>query len=301
MQINGIELRHLRCLVMLAEELNFGRAAERLNMSQPPLTRIVADMEKALGVKLFARTTRRVALTPIGALFVAEAAAVLARMDAALETVGAAIARQNGLLRLAYVPFALQTVLPGILAAFRAQEHDARIDLIEMPGPAQQGALLSGWIDFAFCDMPPTNLGVDGVRLYGEELSLLVPEAHPLAGRKAVSLADLAGETLIMHPRGDYPEYFDRIEAACQNEKTPPTLWERPSGQNCLALVMSGAGLLLSPGGAHSPPSGLRRITLRSNPPLRAEIWAVWTGAGAEDRVRTLAEIAKGASLAVSG
>ncbi len=84
MKINEIELHHLRCLTVLAEELNFSRASERLHMSQPPLTRLVADVEKALGARLFARTTRRVSLSPVGAVFAAEARAVLSRAEEAL-------------------------------------------------------------------------------------------------------------------------------------------------------------------------------------------------------------------------
>lgn len=294
MKINDFELRHLRGVVAVAEELNFGRAAERLTMSQPPLTRLVADVEKVLGAKLFERTTRRVTLTPIGEVFVAEARTVLERMEDAVENVAAVIAWQEGLLRLAYVPLALQTVLPGLLAGFRAGDHDARIDMTEMPGPAQRDALRRGRIDFGLCDAPPTSSELGGVRLHREPLSLLVPETHPLAACASVCWGDLAGETLILHARQDYPEHYDRVQAACREVETPPRIWERAAGQNCMALLFSRAGLLLSPSASSFfPAQGLRRLPLR-DASLYAEVWAVWRKAASSSRVQALAKIAQG-------
>jgi len=277
MEINRIELRHLRCLVALAEELNFGRAAERLHMSQPPLTRLIADVEKTLGAKLFARTTRRVALTPVGEVFAAEAQAVLSRVEEALESVTAAVLRQAGQLRLAYVPLALQTVLPRLLAAFRAQDHDARIDLIELLGEAQAGALASGRVDMAFTDRPIKGAGHENLLLHREPLSLLVPEAHPLAVRGSVSLEELRGEPVILHPRHEYPDYYDRIIAAYESVGVSPNVRQREPGQNCMALVIGGAGLLLVPTSRNRFQSpGLRCVGVETSPPFYAEVWAAW-------------------------
>jgi DNA-binding transcriptional LysR family regulator len=286
MRINDLELHHLRCLCALAEELNFGRAAERMNMSQPPLTRLVADVEKMLGTRLFARTTRQVALTPVGAVFVAEARAVLARAEEAIRAVTEAARREAGLLRLAYVPLALQTVLPGLLGALREREHDARVDLVEMAGGTQREELAAGRIDMAFSDGPILEAGYGNLRLHREPLLLAVPESHALAARGRVSLAELGDEPLVLHPRREYPEYYDRIVAAYGALGIPPRIREREAGQNCMALVARGDGLLLTPGCFRT--ASLRYVPLDMPEPLHAEVWATWAETPAPNRVTPL-------------
>ena len=288
MNINEIDLRHLRGVVALAEELNFGRAAERLHLSQPPLTRLVAEVEKALGAALFARTTRRVSLTPVGEVFAAEARAVLARADDALRTVAEAAARQAGVLRLAYTPLALQTCLPPLLAALRTHDHEARVDLVELPGAAQQEALDAGRVDLVFSDGP---LGGEyiSVRLHREPLCLLVPQEHPLAAQVSASLGDLGGTPLILHARSDYPGYYDRVLAACASVSPMPCIVERQLGQNCLALAVGGGGVLLTPSGGHwAAGQGLRLVPLDPPLPFEAEVWAVWREGAASPRVSAL-------------
>lgn len=291
MNINELELRHLRGVLAVAEELNFGRAAERLHLSQPPLTRLVAEAEKALGAKLFARTTRRVALTPVGEVFAAEAAAVLARMDLTLKNVTSARDRQAGLLRLAYTPLALQSVLPSLLSRFREQDHDARIDLVELPASAQIEALTSGSIDFAFGGEQVNAAGVESRRLLRHPLALLLPEGHSLAERKWVELRALEGETLILHPRQEYPAYYERIAAACAASGARITIQERDAGQNCMGLVISGGGLLLVPADGKEQSYGLRQIAIKPGAALYAEIWASWLAENSAGHVKRLAEI----------
>ncbi len=298
MQINQIELSDLRAVVTLAEELNFGRAAERLLMSQPPLTRLVADVEKGVGARLFERTTRRVALTAVGEVFVAEARATLARMDDALQAVSAAARRQAGHLRLAYTPLALQTVLPRLLAALRERNHDASIDLMELWGEAQSEALRSGRIDLAFSDGPPAGAEFGSVCLHREPLGLLVPEGHPLAGRDSVTPGDLGNAPLILHPRSEYPEYYDRVLAVSAALPAPLTLRERRPGENCLALVIGGEGVLLTPsslGGVPAP--GLCRLRVETPLPLSAEVWAVWSLSAPSAPVRALIALVQASVL----
>lgn len=295
MNINEIDLHHLRCVAVLAEELNFGRAAKRLHMSQPPLTRLLAEVEKAAGARLFARTTRRVALTEVGEVFAAEARAVLVQMEDAMQHVAAARDRQAGLLRLAYTPAALQSVLPRLLSRFREHEHDARIDLIEMPAAAQREALGAGQVDLAFCGEAIDAEGLESVRLFAEPLALLVPDGHPLAGEESVQIKALHGETLILHPRQEYPSYYDRVVAACAASGPGVNIREREAGQNCLALVISGDGLLLVPVWGQ-PPLGLRRVEIETNLLLCAEIWATWRKDTPAGRAQTLIEIAEAES-----
>lgn len=262
-------------------------------MSQPPLTRLVAEVERAIGATLFARTTRRVSLTPVGEVFVAEARAVLARAVEARRVVREAAQWQAGQLRLAYTPLALMTVLPHILAAFREQEHDARVDLVELPGTqVQREALTAGQVDVAFVDEPFPADRYKNLLLHREPLSLIVPKEHPLAAHASIHLRDIGGEPLILHPQHEYPAYYDRIVAACEAAGIIPNILQRGVGQNCMVLVLGGAGLLLttiSPGDFQAP--GLRCVGVETPLPLLAEVWAVWLAETVPVRAEALIKI----------
>ncbi len=200
--------------------------------------------------------------------------------------------RQAGQLRLAYTALALQTVLPRLLAAFREQEHDARIDLAGLPGEAQQEALAAGRVDMAFADEPLQRVGYENLLLHREPLSLVVPEAHPLATRASILLQEIGGDPLILHPRHEYPAYYDRIMAACEASGITPNIRQREAGQNCMALVVGGAGLLLTPTSFHHfQAPGLRCIGIETPLPLSAEVWAVWPREHASARTGALVRV----------
>lgn len=219
---------------------------------------------------------------------------MLARAEEALRTVAAAVERQAGLLRLAYTPLALQTVLPHLLTKFRAQDHDARIDLMELLGAAQSAALASGRIDLAFAHEPVKGEEYGNLLLHRQPLSLVVPETHPLAARASISLHEIGGEPLILHPRHEYPAYYDRIIAACEASGLSPAILERETGQNCLALAVGGAGLLLTPTSHDTfQTPGLRCVRVETTLPLYAEVWAAWAEKNPALRVKTLVEIIK--------
>ncbi|MBC7805496.1 MAG: LysR family transcriptional regulator [Akkermansiaceae bacterium] len=296
--MNEIELRHLRCIVMLADERNFGRAAARLHMSQPPLTRLLSEVERIVGAKLFERTTRRVDLTTTGEVFVAEAKAVLARAETAMETVGAAVRRQSGQLRIAYTPLALQTILPQIVSRLREREHDVGVDLVQLTGEAQREALSGAHVDMAFNDEPADSSGFDSLLLHREALQIMVPENHRLAATGPVHFSELADETFILHARTDYPNYFERVVAACMGAGWSPKIYQREAGQNCSALVTAGRGVLLTSlnFGQDSTP-GLRFLMIEDAPAtLYAEVWAILPRASGSVHLESLREIVRGSA-----
>jgi DNA-binding transcriptional LysR family regulator len=274
--MNEIDLHQLRCLVVLAEELNFGRAAARLHLSQPPLTRLLAEVERIIGARLFERTTRRVRLTPIGETVVGEARAVLARAELAWENIRASVRREAGQLRLAYTPLALQTVLPRIIARIRERDHDVRIDLVELPTGLQEEALRSGHVDAGFSGEPLALEGFVDQLLHQESLHVIVPEGHALQRREAIDLSDLENETLILHARQEYPHYYDALRDACIASGFTPKIYHREARQSCLALVLSGQGVLIAPATPlHPSTSGLRYVALTTPEALRSEVWSV--------------------------
>ncbi|MGC4045608.1 MAG: LysR substrate-binding domain-containing protein [Armatimonas sp.] len=297
--MNSLELHQLRCLVVLAEELNFGRAATRLHMSQPPLTRLVADVERLVGARLFERTTRRVQLTNVGEVFISEARAVLARADSALETVRSAVRKQTGQLRLAYTPLALQTILPELLSALREQEHDISIDLIEQSNLELYEALQRGHIDLCFTNDPLEQTGFQSYLVHREALQVMLPESHPLARKTYLAFGELAQETFILHPPQEYPAYYARVLAACQEAGFMPRVQHRDAQQNCLALVAAGQGVLLSPAYPHFHSSpGFRRVPLAPVPKgLHSDVWAVIpeaTGSPYLEKLRRLIQVQAG-------
>jgi LysR family transcriptional regulator, benzoate and cis,cis-muconate-responsive activator of ben and cat genes len=279
MEIN--DLQTLRCIVTLAEELHFGKAAARLHMSQPPLTRLVTETERIVGTRLFERTTRRVQLTAVGEVFVAEARAVLHRSEEAWNSVQQAMRQQENHLRIAYTPHAFATVLPGLLAVLRQREHDIRIDLTEVNSTAQSELLTAGRIDFAFRESPWQNAKETGesVLLHREPLRLLLPQSHPLNLHEVITPDLLAHETIILHPRHEYPGYYDRVLQTFAAAGISPAIYHREAQQNCLALVAAGNGLLLTTA-SHTPPTGtlLRTVPLSASLALTVEVWANWRG-----------------------
>ncbi|MGV3721006.1 MAG: LysR substrate-binding domain-containing protein, partial [Actinomycetota bacterium] len=275
--MDQLDLHHLRCVVAVAEELNFGRAAARLHMSQPPLSRLVSEVEREVGARLFERTTRRVTLTPVGEVFVVEARAVLAGAELALESVRAAVRRQTGKLRIAYTWLAFNTMIPQLLTRLREQDHDVSVDLVELATEAQREALASGHVDLGFVDEPIELEGFESVRLVELPLNVLLHAGHPLAAGDQVQFNALAGETLILHARHECPRHYDELLSACREAGFTPRIHHREARQNCIALVAAGQGLLLAPGiGFPHLPVGLRCLPLEAAPAqLRAEVWAV--------------------------
>lgn len=291
--MNELDFHHLRCVLALAEELNFGRAAERLHMSQPPLSRLIAEVEQEVGARLFERTTRRVLLTPVGEVFVAEARAVLARAEQAFESVRAAVRRQSGKLRIAYTWLALNTVLPQVIAQLRECDHDLTVDLVDLPGDAQREALASGHVEMGFTDEPFAADRFESVLLHTAPLNVVVPTGHRLAGAGAVTLLDLAGETLLLHPRHEYPRFYDRLLQACEEAGFRPKLHHREARENCAALVTAGRGVILAPSLGHQTlAAGFHRLPLTGAPLyLRAEVWAVLPTHSASERLNLLREV----------
>jgi DNA-binding transcriptional LysR family regulator len=209
-----MELRHLRYVVALAKELNFGRAAERLNISQPPLSQQIRQIEDQLGVKLFHRTKRTVELTEAGRVFVAGAREILAqaeRMVAAAVaagrgeigelTVGTVTTTDNGFYR----------ILVLILRAFSAQYPGVRIRLRTLMIPQQIEQLLDRRIDVGFLTMPILDPRLVTERVRGERLAVALPEGHPLSRTKAVPPAALAAEPIVVMSRHLNPGYYDLV------------------------------------------------------------------------------------------
>lgn len=200
--MSDVEVRQLRYFVAVAEELHFGRAAERLGMAQPPLSRAIRELERQLDVRLLERTTRRVALTPAGEVLLRDA-------RTALESIGAAArrARHAGQtaprLRLALKADYDAGLLPQIVAAYQREEAAVPVDLVLGGRGEQAPALRDGRADVALLPAPFDDRGLDVEPLLTEPRLVALAASDPLAARPCLCLADLAGRTLPDGTRAD--------------------------------------------------------------------------------------------------
>ena len=243
-----MELRHLRYFVAVAEELHFGRAAQRLNVAQPPLSRQIRDLERELGAALFDRTPRGVELTATGQAFLPEARLTLAQAERAQRTARRAARGETGRLRVGFVDAATHTgVLPDVLGFFRVHLPSIGLSLFEMDPVQQTEALRNDRIDVGVLHSPPADadrwLRVEPVHV--DPLVAALPEAHPLAKRDRLTMSELAEESFVLFSRLAGPPLYDDIIARCRAAGFSPRVVQEASGWHTIASLV-GAGLGVS-------------------------------------------------------
>ena len=242
-----MELRHLRYFVAVAEELNFGRAAERLRIAQPPLSRQIRDLEREIGSPLFERVPRGVELTPAGRAFLPEARLTLAQAERAQRTAQRAAQGETGRLRVGFVEAATHSgILPDVLSFFRAHLPSVGLSLFELDPLQQADAFQDGRIDIGILHSPPLDaarwLRVEPI--YTEPVILALPKSHALASRSRLALASLAEEPIVSFPRVVGPEMYDDIIARCRAAGFSPRIVQEAAGWHTLAsLVGAGVGV----------------------------------------------------------
>lgn len=245
-----IELRPLRQFVAVAEELHFGRAAKRLAMTQPPLTQAVQALERTLGVMLFERTRRSVALTPAGQALLDEAKRLLRSAEALPHAVQAAALGRAGRLRLGFVSSIAYGALPQWLRRFREAHPQVQLDLREATLDVQLAAFSSGDIDAGFVLHAPGAgpPGFAAMVVESEAMWLALPEGHPAAVRKTLRTVDIADAPLVIFPRAVTPSLYD---ALLSNHRarglTPHVAQEAIQMQTIVNLVSAGIGVAWVP------------------------------------------------------
>jgi DNA-binding transcriptional LysR family regulator len=245
-----MELRHLRYFVAVAEEENVTRAAQRLHVSQPPLSRQIRDLEDELGVALFERSAKSVRLTEAGRVFLNEARAVLDRAEEATRAVKAISSGASGELHVGFAPSLAVDILPRALRQFQAEAPGIRVQLHDMSTEEMLNGLRENKIAVAvMVQQPAQNLrGLQSLQLQCYRISAAVSPLHPLARRKEISLAEIVGERIVGYSQFDYPEFlhwFNRL--AWPNKKPPRIAEEHDSVTSLIAAVESGRGVALAP------------------------------------------------------
>ncbi|MEN4826834.1 LysR substrate-binding domain-containing protein [Pseudomonas sp. P39-UII1] len=247
--INFRLIRHLWLFLAVAEERNFGRAAKRLGMTQPPLTEQIQILEQALKVKLFERSRRGASLTPVGAAIlpaVRKFADQLERLELAVEE---AVAGHQGMLTIGAISSAMFDVLPGVIERFKHDHPQVTVSVREIDSVEAVPALEAGDIDLAFARLDgDLGKGLEWRPLTEERLMVALPTEHPLAKRSRIDLASLGSEPLVMFARKVSPLYFDNLIATCRaHGYSPRVLHEVRSVASQIAFVSCGQGIALVP------------------------------------------------------
>ncbi|MFO1028335.1 MAG: LysR family transcriptional regulator [Acetobacteraceae bacterium] len=249
-----IDLRRLRAFVAVAEERHVTRAAERLGMQQPPLTRLLRGLEEELGVPLLRRLPRGVQPTEAGQVLLEEARAVLARAAELQEAVRRVARGETGRLAVGFTPSAaLHPFVPAVLRAFREEAPGLRVELDEAGTTELADALQHGRLDAAFVRSPVGSVpGLLVEPVLDEPMVAALPDGHRLAtageGSSALPLAALAAEAFILYRRPSGPGLYDAILAACRAAGfSPRVAQEAPRLPASLSLVAAGLGVSVVP------------------------------------------------------
>ncbi len=273
-----MELRHLRYFVTLAEELHFGRAAEKLHISQPPLSMQIRSLEQELGVKLLHRTQRHVSLTQAGHAFLQETRQILARLEQAVLLTRRASRGEIGELAVGFISVADYNVLPVVLREFRQRFPLVNLTLREATTDAQIRDLLAGRIDVGFV-LPPIDESVlQAACLVREPLVVALPDRHPLAQRPGrLALAKLKDQPFILFPRQMAPGLYDDVVSFCRAAGFSPRVeQEAIQMQTIVSLVSAELGVALIPASlTNLRRTGVTYKALKDASPL-TEIHLAW-------------------------
>jgi DNA-binding transcriptional LysR family regulator len=263
--MNRAGIHELECFVAVAEELNFSRAAKRLHLSQPPLSRQIQSLEAKLGLRLLNRNTRSVTLTPGGLLYLQDVRQILTRLDAATASARRSAGGETSRLRLSFVGALLDEDLVDVLKAFRRRHGGCQLHLTDLPPAAQLEALLAHRVDGAFIGAVPLRLDrrFSWIVWKREPLLVALPERHPLATAKTVSLARLKNEPWVMVSRAAataFRQQFDRMcgsagirpQVVQESERVPAVLTMIAVEQG-ISLLPESVSRLVHPGVVFRP------------------------------------------------
>jgi DNA-binding transcriptional LysR family regulator len=273
-----MELRHLRYFLAVAEELHFHRAAERLHMQQPPLSQQIRQLEKELGVALFRRTTRSVALTEAGRALLEQARQILALVAEAPDVAVRASHGVTGRLAVGFTGTATYALLPAVAGAFRREFPDAVMEAQgEMLSPAQVDSLLSGRLDVCFGRIRLAQPELEARVLREERLAVVLPATHRLAAQPSVRLEDLAGDPFVTYPGHWGSTMYELTIQACRESGFSPRIVQEVSQTATLvSMVAAGFGVAVAPESvSHLTVTGAVHRPLES-PVVQSELVVAW-------------------------
>ena len=278
-----MELRHLRYFIGVAEEENVSRAALKLHVSQPALSRQIRDLEDELGFLLLERSAKSVRLTEAGRAFLTEARAVLQRAEEAVKAARAIATGARDELHIGYAPSLTARILPATLRAFQAELPHVRVRLHDYSTEEMLAGLREGKLQIAFIvRLTPAMLrGLQFQELIRDLLCLAVAPKHPLAGRRSVTLAEAAREPLISYSRKDYPDAHEMLAAVFAGIKIKPRIVEEhDSVSSLIAAVEAGSGVAVAPQSLTCTAGPRLKLIPFSPAPEPLVVGAAWSNGG---------------------
>ena len=260
-----VEIRQARYFVAVAEELHFGRAADRLQMSQPPLSQAIKQLEQQLGCELLHRNQRSVALSPAGAVFLDHCRALIRHAEDAEIAARQAATGRGGRLGLGAVASAFSWPLPLVLERFHQEMPDVEIRTREIDTHEAAAGLLDHSLDWAIVRQTAPVRGTSATSLFADRFVAALPPGHPAADTAGpLDLTDLAGSAWVWLHRHISPDYHDAMASMCRAAgfSPVPTHWAR-SVTTQIAMVECGLGVTVVPAAASTPGSAVRFRPLR--------------------------------------
>jgi DNA-binding transcriptional LysR family regulator len=276
------ELHQLNCFVVVAEELHFGKAAARLNMTQPPLSRQIQVLEHKMGVSLFNRSSRSVELTPTGQSFLPEARRIIEAVENAADYAKRIHSGTAGLAKIAFTAATAYGKLPSsFISACNKTMPDVVILLSEMVSSSQIERILSRQIDIGLLRPPITRPELASMPVLSEPLLVALNKNHPLASARSISPEDLHNQPFIMYTPGQARYFYDMLVSLFWAAKVQPLYVQHLSQvHSILALVSGGIGSAIVPASAGSLHySDITMVPLKSRDKAQtshAEVHAVW-------------------------
>lgn len=289
-----IELRHMRVFVAVCQELSFRRAAERLHIAQPALSRTIADLERVMGVSLIERTTRVVRLTEAGHKYLEASQRIIKESEEAVSMARRVHQGELGELMVGYNEFAINGSLPTIVREFNAKRPGVTVRLISMTTPDMAKALSENRIDVAFLTGSPYAQGFDSFLIKEERLVCVLPVAHPLASSKTISIADLDGMPVVEGDHDMWQSFLTPVHEFCGALGCKPRVVQTAQySDGIIGLVEAGMGvsLYVDSDWLHSR-RGITVRPLRETPPPFQSL-AVWSRHVQSAAVRSFLETAR--------
>ncbi|MFT0801581.1 LysR family transcriptional regulator [Bacillus swezeyi] len=243
-----MELRHLRYFMVVAEELHFGKAALRLQMTQPPLSQQIKQLENEIGVTLLKRSKRAVRLTAAGGVFLKQIKEGLSQIDQAVDMAQRTARGELGRLVIGFVGSATFEIMPPIIREYRNQFPSVKIELRELSTPNQVKALLNGHIDIGVLHPPLGNDELITNTVKKSHCVLALPKQHPLTKKTRVDLKDLEEESLIVIAKESWPSLYTEFNFLCEKAGFIPNIaQEATEYQMVIGLVSAGMGIAVVP------------------------------------------------------
>ncbi len=272
-----LELRHFKYFQAVAEELSFRKAADRLFIAQPGLSRQISQMEEILKARLFERTKRNVQLTPAGAYLKNEVDFILNHLEAAKRQVELMDKGESGEIRIGFVGSAIHHVLPDLMLKLNQKFPDIHTTLQELPNQAQIDAVEKDKLDIGFVRVSNVSTELMMVPVHEDTFSVVLPAGHPLDSVNFTDIGQLRDEKFILFSSDYSPQYYDKIISICQDQGFLPLISHKSvHAFSIFKLVESGLGVAIVPTSlVDGYQLGIKSIEMK-NIPQRTMLSAIW-------------------------